>query len=129
MTQQINSATDLNSVVEGWEYRCPVETCQNRTCRVLEESERLKVSTQKGESRYLIVRVLECEHCALPLVLGTHVYHNQEKGWGARGETMTASDAEMTSRVSIMSTGTLPYQPVEYLAFTEPVQKRPLKKV
>ena len=39
---------------------------------------------------------------------------------------MTTSNAKMFSRLDVMSNSTPPYQPQEYIAFTEPVQEREL---
>lgn len=122
------ASKDLESIIKDWEYWCPVNTCRNRTFRVGTETEKLKLGEDRGDTKYLIVRTLACERCGYPLVLGTNVYYNQDKGWGARGEVMTISNAKMFSRLDVMSTSRPPYQPQEYLAFTEPVQERELPK-
>lgn len=120
------SPRELEEIIDGWEYWCPNKECRNRTFRVDTGTDRrLPTSPEKkGETRYLTVRVLVCERCGAPLVIGTHIYHNKEKGWGARGEVLTNSKARMMAAASIMSRGSVPYEPKEYVAFTEPISER-----
>jgi len=125
---RVYTTADLESIIEGWQYWCPVNTCRNRTCRVGSETDKLKIGDGNGDTKYLIVRTLTCERCGYPLVLGTNVYYNQSKGWGARGQVMTTSNAKMFSRLDVSPHSTPPYQPQEYIAFTEPVQERELPK-
>lgn len=124
--RQVYSTADLESIVKDWEYWC--NSCRNRTCNIKTETDKLKVGEVGNDTKYLIVRALTCDRCGYPLVLGTNVYYNQSKGWDARGRVMTKSNAIMHSRADIMSSGTPPYQPQEYVAFTEPVQEQELPK-
>lgn len=117
---------DLNDIVKGWHYVCPIDSCRNKTCHVEYESERLKYAIKDKETEYLVVRVLVCENCGFPQILGTNVYYDNEKGWGARGETMTTTNANMYSRLDVSVSANPPYEPIEYVAFSEPVQKREL---
>lgn len=123
---QIYTTPDLESVIKDWQYWC--NSCRNRTCRVMSETEKLKVSEHDNETKYLIVRTLTCDRCDYPLILGTHVYYGKWGGWEARGHVMTTSNAKMYARVDDVGSGPPPYQPQEYLAFTEPVQERELPK-
>lgn len=123
---QLYSTADLESIVKDWDYWC--NNCRNRTCKIKTETDKLKVGEVGNDTKHLIVRTLTCDRCGYPLVLGTNVYYNQGKGWDARGRVMTKSNAMMYSRVDISSSSTPPYQPQEYLAFTEPVQERELPK-
>ena len=124
--QHVYTTADLEDIIKDWGYWC--NNCQNRTCKVITETDRLKVGEAGKDTKHLIVRTLTCDRCGYPLVLGTNVYYNQSNGWDARGSVMTTSNATMYSRLDVMSSGTPPYQPQEYLAFTEPVQERELPK-
>ena len=122
----VYTTADLESIIKDWEYQC--NACRNRTCRVKTETERLKIGDTSKDTKYLIVRTLTCDRCGHPLVLGTNVYYSQSNGWDARGRVMTSSNAKMHSRLDISHSGVPPYQPQEYIAFTEPAQERELPK-
>jgi hypothetical protein len=121
---KVLTTTDLESLIDGWEYWCP--KCRNRTCTIISETERLPVGEKDGEAKFLVLRVLQCTRDEYPLIIGTSVYYNTNKGWGARGQTMTKSDSIMWSRTSMMSSGSPPYMPKEYVEFIEPTQEREL---
>lgn len=120
---------DLEEIIHSWSYWCPDRECRNRTFTIESGTNtKLYVSSEEnGDSRYLTVRVLVCERCKTPTVIGTHAYHNKKAGWGARGEVITSSNAKM-SAAAVISGRPLPYQAQEYIAFIEPVQERPLPK-
>lgn len=122
--QRVYTTADLESIIKDWGYWC--NNCRNRTCKIKTETDRLEVGKVGKDTKYLIVRTLTCDRCGYPLVLGTNVYYNQSSGWDARGRVMTKSNATMYSRLDVMSSGTPPYQPQEYLSFTEPVQEQEL---
>jgi len=120
------SPKELEEVIDGWEYWCPNKDCRNRTFTIDTETDSsLIVSSDGKEQKYLTVRVLICDRCRSPLVIGTNTYYNHEKGWGARGEVITSSIARMHA-AAIMSSSPPPHYPVEYIAFTEPVMERTL---
>lgn len=119
---------DLESIIDGWQYWCPVNSCRNRTCSVVTETDNHFVSRDGDESKYLTVRMLTCDRCKYPLVVGTNTYYDKQVGWDARGRVMTASNARMYARTSIIGGGTPPYQAQEFIAFTEPAQERELPK-
>lgn len=121
---RVLTTEDLEYLIDKWEYWCP--KCKNRTSTVINETARLFVSSKDGKDKYLVVRVLQCTRDHFPLIIGTNVYHSKDKGWGAEGQTMTKSNSIMWSRASIMSSGTPPYEPLEYVAFTEPTPQREL---
>jgi len=121
---RVLSTEDLECLIDNWEYWCP--KCKNRTCSVINETARLLVSSKDGKDKYLIVRVLQCTRDYFPLIIGTNVYHSNDKGWGVEGQTMTKHNSQMWSRASIMSSGSPPYEPKEYVAFAEPTQEREL---
>lgn len=105
---------ELEQRIKDWEYWCP--RCKNRTCGiVIETPNKIKEGEEDGDTRYLSVRVLTCNRCIAPTVLGTYTYHNSDKGWDARGSWYPPGNWSIS-------------RPNEYLAFQEPVSERELPK-
>lgn len=126
MGRDIN-ASNLEEVVDSWEYWCPNKNCRNRTFTIdTETSSSLAASSSGGETKYLNVRVLVCDRCKTPMVLGTNIYYNQQRGWDVRGAINTHAELQMLSRLDVSSSGTMSKHPIEYVAFIEPVPERPL---
>ena len=119
-------SSDLEDLIDGWDYWCPDETCRNRTFTIETESENFLTNTRNNdESKYLRVRVLLCSRCKTPLVIGTNTYYSEKIGWGAREQVHLKSESRMMA-ASIMAGQSLPYHPMEYVAFLEPSSERPL---
>lgn len=115
--------TDIERRIKGWEYWCPDPACKNRTyVTVVEMRDALPAGQDNNDTRHLTVRVFKCARCSMPTVLGTYKYFNREKGWSARE---TWIDRRHFA-ASIMSHGSIPENPYEYLAFQEPGSMREL---
>ncbi|HCH34199.1 MAG: hypothetical protein UY35_C0005G0035 [Candidatus Saccharibacteria bacterium GW2011_GWC2_48_9] len=120
-------ASNLEEVVDGWEYWCPNRSCRNRTFTIdTETSNKLLVPGSGDETKYLNVRVLVCSRCKTPMVLGTNIYYDRQSGWGARGAINTQAELQMLNRVTFEIGGGMSKHPIEYVAFIEPVPERPL---
>jgi len=97
---------DLEHVIDGWEYWCWDNTCKNRTFWISNESGDdilLSTNSETGEKKLLKVRLLICQRCHKPTVLGTYRYWDTSNGWATRGEIVPSSIAKMMDRADITS--------------------------
>lgn len=122
-------ANELHEVIEGWSFLC--WDCKNKTFRIIVQSGNLEIgSNTKGETVHIKVRVLQCDNCSKPTVLGTNIYHTEKEGWAARGEVLPSHIAKMIARADVThwSDGSSQNVPKEFIAFIEPVRQRELPK-
>lgn len=118
---------ELEEIISNWNYWCPNISCKNRTFRIDTNTDKFLVSeNSKRVKKFLTIRVLICERCSVPTIIGTNTYYSNEKGWGASGSVILESTQKMLAAASIVSSLSIPKIPTEYIAFTEPVTERPL---
>jgi hypothetical protein len=126
------SADELEEVIEGWEFWCWNKNCRNRTFTINTETGNdilLSVNSETGEKKYLKVRVLICDKCKKPTVIGTNRYWSTGDGWAARGELLTSNMAKMMAATTMWSgNGQSHHVPKEFIAFIEPSRERELPK-
>jgi hypothetical protein len=117
----------LHEVIENWSFLC--WSCKNKTFKISDESSSLEIgSNSKPETIYLKVRVLQCDNCSKPTVIGTNLYHSDKNGWAERGEVLPSHIAKMLARADVTSwnDGSSRNVPKEFIAFIEPVRQRDL---
>lgn len=120
-------ANELHEVIDGWSFLC--WSCKNKTFRISDESANHEIgSNSKGEKIHLKVRVLVCDNCTKPTVLGTNIYYSDIDGWAARGEVLPSHIANMLARADVTnwSDGSSQTVPKEFIAFIEPARQREL---
>lgn len=129
MNTSINvfSNSIVDELIDNWEYWCPDKSCRNRTFNVPSVSESYLAGMDSGDQRYITVRVLTCNRCYKPLIMGTYTYKNDKDGWGARGHKWTSAEMRTMNIASGISIPK-PKHPVEYIAFLEPAEERDLPK-
>lgn len=126
------SANELEEVIEDWQFWCWEKKCRNRTFTITTESANemlLSTNNQTGENRFLKIRVLTCDRCKRPTVIGTYSYWNTSDGWAARGEILPSSIARMIDAADVTmwsAPGESQNVPKEFIAFIEPSREREL---
>jgi adenine-specific DNA methylase len=120
-------ANELHEIIESWSFLC--WDCKNKTFQVIEESANLEIgSNSKGETIHIKVRVLQCDNCKKPTIIGTNAYYSDDDGWAARGDVIPSHIAKMLANVDVThwSDGSSQRVPKEFVAFVEPARKRDL---